>query len=66
MRILIVSDAWHPQVNGVVRTLTKVTAELEAMGHETKVISPDGFRTVPAPSIASRALMHRLSSTCSN
>ena len=50
MRILIVSDAWHPQVNGVVRTLTKVTAELAALGHETRVISPEGFRTIPAPS----------------
>lgn len=50
MRILIVSDAWHPQVTGVVRTLTKVIAELEGMGHEVRVIPPRMFRTIPAPS----------------
>ena len=48
-RILIVSDAWHPQVNGVVRTLTTVVAELRAMGHVVDVIGPDRFRTVPCP-----------------
>ena len=32
-RILIVTDAWKPQVNGVVRTLTTVVQELQAMGH---------------------------------
>ena len=48
-RILIVSDAWTPQVNGVVRTLTAVTAELRAMGHNVEVIGPDRFRTMPCP-----------------
>jgi len=48
-RILIVSDAWHPQVNGVVRTLSTVLAELRAMGHVVDVIGPDRFRTVPCP-----------------
>jgi glycosyltransferase involved in cell wall biosynthesis len=48
-RILIISDAWHPQINGVVRTLTTVVAELEAMGHVVDVIGPDRFRTVPCP-----------------
>ena len=48
-RILIVSDAWTPQVNGVVRTLTAVTAELRAMGHMVDVIGPDRFRTMPCP-----------------
>ena len=48
-RILIVSDAWTPQVNGVVRTLTAVTAELRAMGHIVEVIGPDRFRTMPCP-----------------
>lgn len=46
MRVLIVSDAWHPQVNGVVRTLSAVTTELTAMGHQAEVIGPDRFRTV--------------------
>jgi glycosyltransferase involved in cell wall biosynthesis len=48
-RILIVSDAWHPQVNGVVRTLTTVVAELRDMGHVVDVIGPDKFRTLPCP-----------------
>jgi 1,2-diacylglycerol 3-alpha-glucosyltransferase/glucuronosyltransferase len=48
-RILIVTDAWSPQVNGVVRTLTTVVKELRAMGHAVKVISPDLFRTIPCP-----------------
>ncbi len=48
-RILIISDAWHPQVNGVVRTLTTVASELLAMGHVVDVIGPDRFHTVPCP-----------------
>jgi glycosyltransferase involved in cell wall biosynthesis len=48
-RILIISDAWTPQVNGVVRTLTAVAAELSAMGHTVEVIGPDRFRTMPCP-----------------
>lgn len=48
MRILLVTDAWEPQVNGVVRTLTRTIEELRAMGHTVEVITPnDGFRTVP-------------------
>jgi glycosyltransferase involved in cell wall biosynthesis len=49
MRILIFSDAWHPQVNGVVRTLSTVQRELQAMGHSVHVIGPDRFRTIPCP-----------------
>jgi glycosyltransferase involved in cell wall biosynthesis len=49
MRILIVSDAWTPQVNGVVRTLQKTCRELGEMGHAVEVIGPDRFRTVPCP-----------------
>jgi glycosyltransferase involved in cell wall biosynthesis len=49
MKILIVTDAWSPQVNGVVRTLQSVRAELEAIGHQVIVISPDQFRSVPCP-----------------
>jgi hypothetical protein len=40
-RILIVTDAWHPQVNGVVRTMTTIVSELQAMGHVVEVIGPD-------------------------
>lgn len=49
MRIAIVTDAWSPQVNGVVRTLQSVRAELERMGHEVLVISPDLFHSMPCP-----------------
>lgn len=50
MNILIVSDAWYPQVNGVVRTISTVRQELEKLGHTVEVIGPDRFRTVPMPS----------------
>jgi glycosyltransferase involved in cell wall biosynthesis len=47
-RILLVTDAWVPQVNGVVRTLARLVEELRDMGCEVEVISPgDGYRTVP-------------------
>lgn len=49
MRIAIVTDAWEPQVNGVVRTLQSVRAVLERQGHEVLVISPDRFYSVPCP-----------------
>jgi glycosyltransferase involved in cell wall biosynthesis len=49
LRILIATDAWRPQVNGVVRTLGRVTHELEAQGHHLEVIGPDRFRTLPCP-----------------
>lgn len=50
MRIAIVSDAWLPQINGVVRTLDMVRGRLEAAGHAVRVIGPGEFRTVPCPS----------------
>jgi glycosyltransferase involved in cell wall biosynthesis len=49
MRIAIVTDAWSPQVNGVVRTLQAVRAELEAMGHVVLVVSPERFASMPCP-----------------
>ncbi len=49
MRILLASDAWEPQVNGVVRTLTRTIAECRDMGHEVEVIEPGQFRTFPLP-----------------
>jgi glycosyltransferase involved in cell wall biosynthesis len=52
MRLLIVTDAWLPQINGVVRTLTQIKAKVEAMGHEVAVISPDLFATLPCPGYA--------------
>ena len=49
MRIAIVTDAWEPQVNGVVRTLQSVRRVLEAQRHKILVISPDRFYSVPCP-----------------
>jgi glycosyltransferase involved in cell wall biosynthesis len=49
MKITIITDAWSPQVNGVVRTLQSIKAELERQGHEILVISPDLYRSVPCP-----------------
>ena len=47
-KILLVTDAWEPQVNGVVRTLSNTNRELKAMGCEVEVISPADYpNTVP-------------------
>jgi glycosyltransferase involved in cell wall biosynthesis len=49
-RILLVTDAWEPQVNGVVRTLANTNRELKAMGCEVEVISPADYpKTIPLP-----------------
>ena len=48
-RVLIISDAWRPQVNGVVRTLSTLLMELQALGVRAEVIGPDRFRTLPCP-----------------
>jgi glycosyltransferase involved in cell wall biosynthesis len=53
MRIAIATDAWRPQVNGVVRTYECAGAELERLGHEVLFINPDGHLTVPCPSYPS-------------
>ncbi|WP_374443389.1 glycosyltransferase family 4 protein [Stella sp.] len=68
MHIAIVSDAWYPQVNGVVRTLSTVRDELVARGHAVDIIGPDAFRTIPCPTypeirlavLPGRALARRL------
>lgn len=48
-RILLVTDAWKPQVNGVVQTLERLSEQLEAMGVETTFLTPSEFRTAPLP-----------------
>ena len=48
-RIVIVSDAWFPQVNGVVRTLNETVTRLRARGYQVDLITPDLFRTIPCP-----------------
>ena len=50
LKILIISDAWHPQLNGVVRTYEHLIEELEKRGHIVKVIGPSDFPcTIPTP-----------------
>lgn len=49
MRLVIITDAWEPQVNGVVRTYQNLSRELRAMGHDVKIISPHDFKTVKIP-----------------
>ena len=49
MRILVATDAWHPQVNGVVRTLTSLARSAAALGVEVEFLTPDGFRSLGVP-----------------
>lgn len=67
VRLVLVTDAWAPQVNGVVNTLERVVALLRPGGDEVTVIAPDRFRTLPCPSypeirlaLAGPAAMSRL------
>jgi glycosyltransferase involved in cell wall biosynthesis len=48
--LLIVSDAWHPQVNGVVRSLDRLGQELKAQGMTIAYLTPQDFKTIPCPS----------------
>ncbi|QQM31525.1 glycosyltransferase family 1 protein [Martelella lutilitoris] len=48
-RLTLVSDAWHPQVNGVVRSIENTNHELEKMGLTVTMITPDLFRSMPMP-----------------
>ena len=52
MRIALVTDAWQPQVNGVVTTLVELVRELGEMGHDVRVVQPGQFRTRPCPGYA--------------
>ena len=49
MKLVLATDAWHPQVNGVVRSLSTTVEHLRARGHEVVVLDPSQFRTVPCP-----------------
>src|SRR6266480_2588081 len=49
MRIMIATDAWHPQVNGVVRTLTSLARSASALGAEIDFLTPDGFPSFGVP-----------------
>lgn len=56
LKILVVTDAWEPQVNGVVRTLKMTRRELEGMGHRVEFLSPQAFRSFPCPTYPEIAL----------
>ena len=49
MRILVATDAWHPQINGVVRTLTSLARSARRLGVDIEFLTPDGFPGVPVP-----------------
>lgn len=71
MRLLLATDAWAPQVNGVVRCFEATIRELSRRGIEIDIVSPDQFRTVPLPSyseirlaiVSRRKLARRLKDT---
>jgi glycosyltransferase involved in cell wall biosynthesis len=48
--ILVATDAWHPQVNGVVRTLTMMAEAAKSFGVDTSFLTPQSFRTIAMPS----------------
>jgi glycosyltransferase involved in cell wall biosynthesis len=49
MKVLIVTDAWLPQVNGVVTTLRKMHEGLSELGHHVRFVTPQGFRSIACP-----------------
>ncbi len=49
MRILIATDAWRPQINGVVHSLERMAAAARELGAECEFLTPQGFRTLPMP-----------------
>lgn len=52
MKIALITDAWQPQINGVVTTLVELVRELELTGHQIEVIHPGQFKTRPCPGYA--------------
>ena len=52
MKIALITDAWQPQVNGVVTTLVELVRELEILGHRVEVVHPGLFKTRPCPGYA--------------
>lgn len=52
MKLALVTDAWQPQVNGVVTTLVELVREMELLGHSVVVIHPGQFTTRPCPGYA--------------
>jgi hypothetical protein len=50
MRIALVTDAWIPQRNGVVRVLVTLAGILNDLGHQVRIMEPSAFTTLPCPS----------------
>ena len=48
-RLLVATDAWHPQINGVVRTFERMVEELGALGIDVTMLASSAFRTIPCP-----------------
>lgn len=59
MRVAVATDAWEPQVNGVVRTLQQTRAHLADLGHEPLFVTPSDFTTFPCPTYPSIRLALR-------
>ncbi len=53
LKIALITDAWHPQINGVVTTIENTCKTLERSGHQIRLITPDQFKTIPCPSYPS-------------
>ena len=49
MKVMIVTDAWLPQVNGVVTTLAKISEGLDQLGHDVRFVTPQLFKSIPCP-----------------
>ncbi len=49
MKVMIVTDAWLPQVNGVVTTLGKIGEGLKRLSHNVQFVTPEGFKSIPCP-----------------
>lgn len=74
LRVMIVTDAWTPQVNGVVRSYQNIVQQLQSMGHMVDVVGPQGFRTLPLPGYSEislallpyRKIVHRIAAFAPN
>ncbi len=66
MRIAIITDAWRPQVNGVVTILVELVDQLKQMGHEVRVVQPYMFDTRPCPGYSEIALARHIEPRLSN
>ena len=53
MRVLVATDAWHPQVNGVVRTLMSLARSARGLGVQISFLTPEGFPSVAMPTYPS-------------